>query len=280
MSKDIESILSDNFYKVTEVYKNFARRKSACIACPLYEEYKQVLQAEGNADNPRFVFIGEAYGADELRLDKPFVGRAGQRLRKELRKHIKVFNRSTTLITNLLACRPRENKFPDWDKIAQPCANRWLRLELNLLNPPIIITLGAQSLRYIRQRRISITQSRGDWFYLHSYKAWTFATYHPSYVLRKANDPDSNVEQEFEEDIKKIANTWATIIGNDYRVNKKKKPNMMRVEIETHSSESDDVQVNHGNWIINDVLMDENSNFTNSTNTFGIGGYDPYGIRG
>ena len=75
------------------------------------------------------------------------------------------------------------------------------------------------------------------------------ATFHPSYVLRKSNDRESTVEEEFESDIAKIAKTWATIDGNDHRVrNKPKYDNGREIEMSIGVDTNDGSA--SGSWII------------------------------
>lgn len=203
----IENIIQSNFHIISDAYKSFAVEKDNCRACELWEHEKQVVQSEGNALNPIFFFIGEAAGENEAKKCRPFIGLAGQRLRRELKKHKHVFNRKTSLISNVVACRPPNNRFPG-DPLGPNCASRWLERELKILKPKIIITLGAQALHYIRRSKVGIGASRGNWVRLEDYGAWSFATYHPSYVLRKSREGDGTIEERFAYDIKTIAESW------------------------------------------------------------------------
>ena len=65
-----------------------------------------------------------------------------------------------------------------------------------------------------------ITSNRGSWKFIHSFLAWSFATYHPSYILRCENSEDKfYIVEDFESDIKKIAETWSSIVLDDERLN-------------------------------------------------------------
>jgi len=225
-----------NFSVISDQYKTFAENKSKCKQCSIFQSYKQVVQSEGNAKNPTFVFIGECPGRDETEQNRPFIGRAGQRLRKELKKH-KSFNKTTTLITNVLSCRPLNNRFPcDSDgpyeiyhkngakkivkarQVVNFCATNWLRKELDIVKPKIIITLGSQALDYVRGDR-GVTAMRGMWKFLPRYRAWSMAVFHPSYVLRCQNDPNkSYISEQFDEDIENVASNWYTIVQDDPRM--------------------------------------------------------------
>jgi DNA polymerase len=235
---DIDDILARNFTSITDNYAKFARDKSQCKKCSVFDAYKQITQSEGNAKNPIFMIIGESAGNDEVAQVRPFIGKAGQRLRQELRKYKDVFNRNTTIITNVLPCRPRNNVFPrDSDgpytlhdgphdghlvkarDLVSFCATNWLYREINLLQPKIIITLGSKALGCVRGDT-GITSNRGSWKFINSFRAWSFATYHPSYVLRCENSEDKfYIVEDFESDIKKIAETWSSIVLDDERLN-------------------------------------------------------------
>lgn len=224
-----------NFSDITPDYRMFAESKDKCRTCSIYNHYCQVVQSEGNASNPTFMFIGEAPGSDEVTHSKPFIGRAGQRLRHELRKYPSVFNKKTTILTNTICCRPPNNKFPNKDgeyslfkkgktrpvshtKVVLACTDQWLKKEIEILSPKVIITLGAQALYYVREQR-GISDLHGNWFFMPKYRAWTYATYHPSYVLRCANDSlKKHVVTEFEKDIRILAETWSEIISSDRRM--------------------------------------------------------------
>jgi len=233
---EIDAVIKRNFTDITPEYEAFARDKDACRKCSIYEHYKQVGQSEGNAKNPIFMIVGEALGADETAQVRPFIGRAGQRLRQELRKYPETFNRNTTLISNVLACRPQNNVFPqesgaytilDGDRkgkrvkgreIVNFCATNWLRREIALVEPKIIITLGAKALDYVRGDN-GIGSNRGSWKFVDKYRAWTMATYHPSYILRCQNDDDKfYIVDDFANDFKKIVNDWSRLIHDDERM--------------------------------------------------------------
>lgn len=214
---ELEEVLERNFTKITDEYREFAIKKSKCQACPIYKHYKQVGQSEGNASNPTFMFIGEALGKDEVEHVRPFVGLAGKRLRAELRKHT-AFRRENCLISNVLACRPKDNKFPSSDHSVevQTCTRKWLFPEIKMVRPKIIVTLGNPALKWV-QGDWGVTANRGKWKFLHQLRAWGFATYHPSYVIRSENTGKKFVVEQFEADIATLATSWQTMVG-DYRL--------------------------------------------------------------
>ncbi len=214
---DIENVLERNFTRITDEYRTFALEKDKCQKCSVYKHYRAVGQSEGNAKDPTFMFVGESLGKDEVEQNRPFIGMSGQILRREMRKH-KSFKRTNTIISNVLACRPLDNKFPASDKSPNviTCTKSWLFREIKLLRPKVIVTLGNPALKYVRGDW-GITANRGKWKFLHKFRAWSFATYHPSYVMRSEKSGKQFVVDQFQNDIKVIAIMWHTIAG-DYRL--------------------------------------------------------------
>lgn len=240
----VDEVLKRNFTRMADEYMKFAKQKDECRKCSIFQYYESVMQSEGNAKDPTFMVIGESPGREEIEQQRPFIGRAGQQLREELRKYPKVFNRQNTLISNVLACRPFKNVFPSGTEktyhivskqktvnakeVVNFCATTWLRREVRIVKPKIIITLGSKALDLIRGDH-GITAHRGTWKFVKSqlfgYSAWTFATYHPSYVIRCKNDPSRDyIPRQFSEDFKTIAETWFSTLHND--------ENMRQTEIE------------------------------------------------
>jgi DNA polymerase len=226
--------LLNNFSHISEEYNQFNNNKLQCTKCSIYNHYQTVVPSEGNAKNPIFVFVGQSPGQDEVDNKRPFIGKAGQRLRQEIRKY-DIFNKNNTLITNLMPCRPKNNKFPkdcfaeqeinkqyevyyneeikivDSKYIINHCYKRWLHEELLILKPKIIIILGSDALEYVaKEKRISHT--RGRWMRSDLYNCYLLATYHPSYVLRCEHDATKqNVVTEFSEDIQKVTEEYKLI---------------------------------------------------------------------
>jgi len=203
-------LIRNNFTSMSEEYEAFAREKDGCRTCSLYEHYHQVVQSEGNAENPTFMIIGEAPGADEAEKGRPFIGKAGQRLRKSLYRHKDVFNKKTTLISNVVACRPEANKFPKTEE-PQACYEMWLKREIGIVQPEILILLGNQSLSYVRGET-GITRLRGQWEWIDELSVTSFATYHPSYVMRCENGMNKEVGTQFEADIDTLAEEGRKIL--------------------------------------------------------------------
>lgn len=213
MSLDL--VIDRNFPSVSDEYRTYAEKKDKCRECVVFNDYGQNVQSEGCTNNPTFMFIGECGGADESEQNRPFIGRAGRRLRDEIKKHNRVFNKGTTIISNVLGCRPLNNKFPKDASIVEGCADRWLYREIEMLRPKVIITLGNPALLHVREE-VGITNWRGSWKFLPRFKAWSMATFHPSYVLRQSHV--AYIVKQFEDDIEAVAKNWGVIVGSDPRM--------------------------------------------------------------
>ena len=152
-----------------------------CQACKLRAGCSRVVPAVGQRTNPTVMIIGESPGQQEDERGEPFVGRAGEVLREVLRRV--GLNRTNTLITNVVKCRPPGNKFPE-DDCPDICVSKWLIEEINLARPKCLLLVGGRSLNHVAKLD-GITKRRGQWITVHGIKA--MATFHPSYVLRMEN---------------------------------------------------------------------------------------------
>ena len=154
----------------------------ACTRCRLHETRTNAVPGEGSPDT-EVVFVGEGPGFHEDRLGRPFVGRAGDLLTKYL--GTLRWGRDEVFITNVVKCRPPDNRDPEPDEIAA-CAP-YLQRQLEVLDPALIVTLGRHSLgRFMPGERIS--QAHGT---VHPIdpasgapNALGFALYHPAAALR------------------------------------------------------------------------------------------------
>lgn len=154
----------------------------ACTRCPLHVGRTNAVPGEGSPAT-QVVFIGEAPGFNEDRQGRPFVGRAGDLLVRLLDAiH---WRRDEVFITNVVKCRPPENRDPEPDEI-ESCLP-YLRRQLEVLDPALIVTLGRHSMgRFMPGVRISsahgttrpVDPATG------APNALVFAMYHPAAALR------------------------------------------------------------------------------------------------
>ena len=194
-------------YQKYDNYDDFNKAKQSCRECPIGNVYNCVVPSDGNTTNPKVVIIGECPGSDELVAGKPFVGKAGKLLRSTLTEM--GFTNENSLITNTIPCRPQDNQFPKDEKIVKSCKNTWLREELRLTSPDVIILIGAKPLKFLLNLD-GITKTRGKWFErkLNGKIVKLIATYHPSYVLRKEYmEEGKQIKEDFRNDLKLVSKT-------------------------------------------------------------------------
>lgn len=154
----------------------------ACTACRLAEGRTRAVPGEGDPDT-EVVFVGEGPGLNEDREGRPFVGRAGGLLVRLLGSI--GWAREDVFITNIVKCRPPDNRDPAPDEIAA-CAP-FLRRQLEALDPAVLVTLGRHSLGvFMPGERISRahgTERPAD-PETGARDALAFAMYHPAAALR------------------------------------------------------------------------------------------------
>ena len=154
----------------------------SCTDCRLHEGRTRAVPGEGDPDT-EVVFVGEGPGFNEDRLGRPFVGRAGDLLVKLLASI--GWRREEVFITNVVKCRPPDNRDPQPDEIAA-CA-KYLHRQLEVLDPAVVVTLGRHSMaRFMPGARIS--QAHGTVRPVDpatgARSALVFAMYHPAAALR------------------------------------------------------------------------------------------------
>ena len=167
---------------------------AACTRCVLAGSRQHTVFGEGSP-TPKLVVVGEAPGADEDRTGRPFVGRAGQLLTKMLAAI--GLPREEVFICNLLKCRPPGNRNPRPDEVA--ACKPFLREQLRLLDPPLILALGSPAARELLQTRRGIMSLRGRFMSTRDgYRV--MPTFHPAYLLR-----NPAAKRDTWEDLKKVA---------------------------------------------------------------------------
>lgn len=149
-----------------------------CSRCGLRGGCRGVVFGEGNPA-ARIVICGEGPGADEDRLGRPFVGKAGQLLDKIL--EVCGFGRfEHVYILNTVKCRPPGNRVPSAEERAACRPN--LDAQLRIISPVIMVLLGATALQEVIDPGGRITRDRGRW--LERDGKWVMPTYHPAALLR------------------------------------------------------------------------------------------------
>jgi uracil-DNA glycosylase len=150
--------------------------------CGLRLTAKNLVFADGNPQG-RVMFVGEAPGADEDRIGKPFVGRSGQLLDRMLAAI--GLDRSAVYIANVVPWRPPGNRTPTPQEVAicKPFIDR----QIELADPDILVCLGGPAAQTLLGLKEGILRSRGRWFPYRTERRdiRAFATLHPAYLLRQ-----------------------------------------------------------------------------------------------
>ena len=148
-----------------------------CKNCALADTRHNVVFGEG-ARNSEVIFIGEGPGEQEDLTGRPFVGRAGQLL-DEMLSMIDL-RREKVFIGNIVKCRPPGNRDPL--NIEQEACIGYLRNQVALLRPKIIVCLGRVSAMKLIREDFKITREHGQW--TEKAGVWMTAMYHPAALLR------------------------------------------------------------------------------------------------
>lgn len=155
-----------------------------CMKCRLAAHRTQVVFGGGNPDTD-LVIVGEAPGANEDLEGRPFVGRSGQLLDRLLVEEMGR-TRDACYITNVVKCRPENNRDPRADEVA--ACRPYLVEQLSMIGPRVVVTLGNFSSKLLLGTTTGITRLRGV---AHPFPAWNgpeapviVPTYHPAAALR------------------------------------------------------------------------------------------------
>ena len=148
-----------------------------CNKCKLSKTRRNIVFGEGNK-KARIMFIGEGPGQEEDNQGKPFVGRAGQLM--DLAFQTVGIVREDVYIANIIKCRPPANRNPEEDECTA-CLN-YLRNQVLLIKPEIIVLLGSIALQHILGKEYKITAARGNWIEKKGIKY--MPTWHPAALLR------------------------------------------------------------------------------------------------
>ena len=151
-----------------------------CNKCKLCTNRSNIVFGQGKKDAD-IMFIGEGPGADEDAQGIPFVGKAGKLMNMAFEGL--GINRDEVYIANIVKCRPPQNRVPEQDE-ADSCLN-YLRNQVILVKPKIIVLLGSTALKNILGKELSITSCRGKW--IEKKGIYYMPTWHPAALLRDEN---------------------------------------------------------------------------------------------
>jgi DNA polymerase len=166
-----------------------------CKLCPLHRLRTRAVPGEGNR-SAELMFIGEAPGRDEDAQGRPFVGRAGQLLRKIVAAM--KFREDEVYITNIVKCRPPDNRVPHREEEA--ACSPYLVRQIELIRPRAIVTLGRTPTDYFVPGREGMTLRRG---HFGEYRGIpVMPTFHPSYLIR--NEGNRELKRMVWEDMQQV----------------------------------------------------------------------------
>jgi uracil-DNA glycosylase len=154
---------------------------AACARCELHQTRTQTVFGVGN-QRADVLIVGEAPGQEEDARGEPFVGRAGHLLDAMLRAID--LQREQVYITNILKCRPPENRNPRPEEITH--CEEYLHRQIDLLQPKIIFALGKFAAQTLLSSDDSVSAMRAA---QHEYRGIPLlVSYHPAYLLRKPTE--------------------------------------------------------------------------------------------
>ena len=179
-----------------------------CKKCELSETRNHVIFGEGNV-SAKILIIDEAPGKDEDIQGRPFVGKSGQLLDKIL-SACGFTREEHVFISNIVKCRPPDNRVPTRFE-ADACIS-WLRKQIELIDPKILILLGATALKHMAGPEHRITRERGKWLSLQGRLA--MPVFHPAALLR-----DPRLKRDTWEDYKKIVFKYRELVDSNHHSN-------------------------------------------------------------
>lgn len=156
---------------------------AACRLCGLCETRTQTVFGVGDT-SARWMFIGEAPGADEDRQGEPFVGRAGQLLTSMIRAT--GLTRESVYIANVLKCRPPGNRDPKAEEAA--ACRAYLDRQVELVNPTLVVAVGRIAAQTLLGTDVPLAKLRGRVHALGAARRPLVVVYHPAYLLRSPGE--------------------------------------------------------------------------------------------
>jgi uracil-DNA glycosylase len=181
--------MSEERARIVPAVEELRQSAIVCEKCELSQTRSKVVFGEGNPDTP-LVIVGEGPGQNEDATGRPFVGRAGALLDEVLgecgmtRKHI--------YICNVIKCRAcitengrTRNRPPRTEEVT--ACTPWLEKQLSIIQPLVILCLGAPSANFIIHKDFKMTRERGQ-FFESKYARYAIAALHPAYILRQVGE--------------------------------------------------------------------------------------------
>lgn len=149
-----------------------------CRKCGLCETRTNVVFGVGNPE-AEVMLIGEGPGENEDLQGEPFVGRAGKLL-DDMLSFVGLSREKNIYIANMVKCRPPKNRDPRPEE-TEACS-RWLKEQIGIIKPKIIVCLGRIAAQAIIDKDFKITRDHGEWYVIDGVKY--MGIFHPAALLR------------------------------------------------------------------------------------------------
>jgi DNA polymerase len=190
-----ELVSSTRGSKKAAAFRRLEEEVLACRRCPLAITRTHAVPGEGTIEAD-LMFVGEAPGHDEDLQGRPFVGRAGQLLTKII--GAMTFQRDEVYITNVVKCRPPENRTPGREEVE--LCSPYLLKQLEIIRPRVIVTLGKVAADFFVRSPLGMTELRGKFFEFQQIPV--MPTFHPSYLIR--NEGNKEIKRLVWEDMQQV----------------------------------------------------------------------------
>lgn len=159
-------------------YKSLKNQVESCTLCPLSETRNHAVIGEGVL-NAKVVIVGEAPGAQEDLIGKPFVGKSGNLL-DQLLEEAGFYRGKNIYITSINKCRPPENRDPTQKEVKACLPFLWDQLKI--IQPEVIVCLGRIAAQTLIDKKLKVTQEHGNFYKKDGFLY--MPTIHPAAVLR------------------------------------------------------------------------------------------------
>lgn len=176
-----------------------------CRKCRLAETRRQVIFGEGNPE-ANLMLIAEAPGNEEDIQGRPFMGKSGKLLDR-IMEACGFTRREHLYISNIVKCHPPANRTPNEGEAA--ICLPWLKQQIDIIDPKIIVLLGATALKYMMGSDYRITRVRGNWLEWNNIP--TMAWYHPAALLR-----NPSLKRDTWEDCKKLMDKYRELVDTNH----------------------------------------------------------------
>jgi uracil-DNA glycosylase family protein len=210
MAKEKKNLSAADFMPSRLNLSTLRKAANLCEGCHLYKEATQTVFGEGTS-SAKIIFVGEIPGNKEDKEGRPFVGPAGTLLRSALEKtNLDFEDLYFTNVVKHFKFVYSNKKYLHRSPVSAEikACQPWLNAEIKVIEPRIIVCLGATAAKTLINKKFLITQQRGKWFD-YSAECKIIVTLHPSAILRSPEEKARHIMKTvFVRDIKKIALFW------------------------------------------------------------------------